>query len=69
MKALLSSFELYFINYQGINKNCQTCRQKTVISHDCFELNGSKKLLLFYSVRLLQSILTRCVILTESLPV
>ena len=58
MKALLSSFKLYFINHQGIKKKMPNLPSK-VISHDCFELNGSKKLLSFYSVRLLHSILTR----------
>lgn len=55
MKALLSSFELYFINHQGIKK---IIIAKLAVER-CFELNGSKKLLSFYSVRLLHSILTR----------
>ena len=52
IKALLNSFELY-LSVLSIMKasqkiNCQTCRRKIAISHDCFELNGSKKLLSFH---------------------
>ena len=51
MKDLLNSFELYLsIIRASKNNNRQTCHRKIAISHDCFEINGSKKLLSFQSV-------------------
>ena len=51
MKALLNSFELYLsIIRASKNNNRQTCHRKIAISHDCFEINRSKKLLSFQSV-------------------
>ena len=51
MKALLNSFELYLsIIRASKNNNRQTCHRKIAISHDCFEINGRKKLLSFQSV-------------------
>ena len=50
MKALLNSFELYLSIIRASKNNRQTCHRKIAISHDCFEINGSKKLLSFQSV-------------------
>ena len=47
MKALLNSFELYLSIIRASKNNN---RQTLIISHDCFEINGSKKLLSFQSV-------------------
>ena len=60
MKAVLKSFELYLsIIRASKNNDRQTCHRKIAISHDCFEINGSKKLLSFHCVRLPHSTLTR----------